>query len=61
MLQYCEQIDVNQGDEENTTPIIFALKNKKLEVVKYLISLPQTNINKASTKYGCPLHVAIEF
>jgi hypothetical protein len=59
LMVYCEYIDVNAEDSEKSTPFILAMKNKRHDTIKHILSLPQTNINKGSLKYGYPLHVAI--
>jgi len=53
------QIDLNSVDIEVSTPLVLAIKNKRKEVFKYLLSLAYVNINRGSVKYGYPLHLAI--
>jgi len=53
-------LDYNQLDEDESTPFILAIRNKRKDLVKFMLTLPQTNINKASKKHGHPLHLLIK-
>ena len=54
-------LDINRGDEDDSSPLVLAIKNKRKDFIKYLLaSVPQTNVNKLSKKYGHPLHLAIK-
>ena len=46
-------------DNEESTPLVLAIKNKRKDVFKYLLSLPYVNINRSSLKYGSPILLAI--
>ena len=59
VLNLCPNLDINKQDEEDSTPFLLAIKNKKTDFVKYMMTLSQTNINKGSVKHGFPLHIAI--
>ena len=52
--------DINKLDLDDSTPFILAIRNKRKDFVKALLKYPQTNINRASLKYGHPLHLAIK-
>jgi ankyrin repeat protein len=52
-------IDLNYKDKEGTTPICFAFKSNKWEIVELLMLNLKTNINLESPKFGCPLHFCI--
>ena len=51
---------MNCEDEEGSTPLLLAMKNKRMEFIKFLLGYPQTNVNKGCPKYGCPIHLAIQ-
>lgn len=50
---------LNAVDRDFSTPIILALKNKRISIVKLLLEHPKTCLKQSSMKYGTPLHVAI--
>ena len=50
---------MNAPDEDNSTALLLAMKQKRFEFVKYLLRLPQTKTNVYSLKYGLPIHVAL--
>ena len=52
-------LDLNAVDDDNSTALLLAMKQKRFDLVKYLLRLPQTKINIYSLKYGLPLHVAL--
>lgn len=52
-------LDLNAVDDDNSTALLLAMKQKRFDLVKYLLRLPQTMINVYSLKYGLPLHVAL--
>ena len=52
-------LEINAPDDDNSTCLLLAMKQKKIELVKYLLRLPQTRTNVYSLKYGLPLHVAL--
>ena len=52
-------LDLNAPDEDNSTALLLAMKQKRFEFVKYLLRLPQTKTNIYSIKYGLPLHVSL--
>ncbi|CDW80864.1 leucine rich repeat family protein [Stylonychia lemnae] len=58
-LNNITRVDINQLDEEESTPLLLAIKNKRKDFVKYLCKQPLVNINKGSFKYGYPLHMLI--
>ena len=43
-----------------STPIIYALKNGKMPIVKILLKNEKTCLRQASMKYGLPLHIALQ-
>jgi len=53
-------LDINRTDSDESTPFILSIRNKRKDFVKYLLTLPLTNINRPSLKYGHPLHLAIK-
>ena len=52
-------LDLNAADDDNTTALLLAMKQKRFDLVKYLLRLPQTKTNVYSLKYGLPIHVAL--
>ena len=52
-------LDVNALDEDKSTALVLALKQKRFEFVKYLLRLPQISTRICSARYGLPLHVAL--
>ena len=52
-------LDVNALDEDKSTALVLALKQKRFEFVKYLLRLPQVSTSICSVRYGLPLHVAL--
>ena len=50
---------LNSVDRDFTTPLILALKNKRMAIVKDLLEQPRTCLRQASMKYGTALHVAL--
>ena len=52
-------LDLNACDEDNSTALLLAMKQKRYDFVKYLLRLPQIKTNVYSLKYGLPLHVAL--
>lgn len=59
-MQFKVFFDINYTDDEMSSPLILAMKNKRFKLVKYLLKLPQANLNVISRKYGHPLHIAIQ-
>ena len=49
--------ELNRKDEDNATALIYACKNNKKEAVKYLLSLPNIEINTLSDE-GTALHLS---
>ena len=52
-------LDVNALDEDSSTALVLAMKQKRFEFVKYLLRLPTVSTSVQSTKYGMPIHVAL--
>ena len=52
-------LDVNALDEDSSTALVLAMKQKRFEFVKYLLRLPSVSTSLQSTKYGMSLHVAL--
>lgn len=52
-------LDLNALDEDNSTALLLAMKQKRFEFVKYLLRLHQTKTSIYSIKYGLPMHVAL--
>lgn len=52
-------LDVNALDEDASTGLVLAMKQKRFEFVKYLLRLPTVSTSLQSTKYGMPIHVAL--
>ena len=52
-------LDVNAPDEDKSTALVLALKQKRFEFVKYMLRLPHVSTSVYSVKYGLPLHVAL--
>ena len=50
---------MNSVDRDFSTPIVLALKNKRINIVKMLLDYPKTCLKQSSMKYGTPLHVAV--
>ena len=50
---------LNSIDRDFSTPLILALKNKRMGIVRALMEHPKTCLKQASMKYGTPLHVAV--
>ena len=53
-------MDMNTFGDDSNTPLILSIKNKRVDIIKYMLQLPQVDINKCSKKYGHPLHMAIQ-
>ena len=51
---------VNAIDIEFSSPIIYALKNKRQQVIKTLLKVPKLCVKQASVKYGTPMHLALQ-
>eukprot|EP00347_Sterkiella_histriomuscorum_P006112 403354021 len=60
LLKNICKIDLNQLDEEDSTPLLLAIKNKRKDFIKHLLTLQVININRGSFKYGYPLHLLIQ-
>jgi ankyrin repeat protein len=58
-MQRSTSFNINKTDEDNSTVLVLALRQKRLEFVKYLLRLPQISTTIYSHKYGLPLHVAL--
>ena len=52
-------LDLNAPDDDNSTALLLAMKQKRFDFVKYLLRLPQIKTNIYSLKYGLPLHVSL--
>jgi hypothetical protein len=52
-------LDLNQKDSEGTTLFLLAIKNKRKDFIKYLMSLDTVDFTLGSQRYGYPLHNAI--
>ena len=50
---------MNAVDIDFSTPIIYALRNLKMPIVKVLLKNERTCLRQASMKYGTPLHLAL--
>ena len=53
-------LDINRADLDESTPFLLAIRNKRKDFFKYLMSLSWTNINRGSIRYGNPLHLALK-
>lgn len=53
-------LNLNVKDEDSTTPLVLAFKNKQLALISYLMRFPVLNLNEGSLKYGYPLHLGIK-
>ena len=58
ILQMQQQF-LNSIDRDFSTPLLLALKNKRVQLVKMLLEHPKTCTKQSSMKYGGPLHVAL--
>ena len=52
-------LDLNGTDHDNSTPLVLALKQKRIEFSKYLLRLPDIDLTITSQKFGSPLHLAL--
>ena len=52
--------NINKTDEDNSTALVLALRQKRFEFVKFLLRLPQISTMIYSHKYGLPLHLALQ-
>jgi hypothetical protein len=46
-------------DRDFTSPLILALKNKRMAIVRDLLDQPRACLKQSSMKYGTALHVAL--
>ncbi|CDW79052.1 leucine rich repeat family protein [Stylonychia lemnae] len=60
VLRACPKINLNQIDQDGTSPLILAFKNKQNKVISFLLKFPALNLNKCSSKYGFPIHIGIK-
>lgn len=60
MTRHATSFHVNRTDEDNSTALVLAIRQKRFEFVKYLLRLPQISTTIYSHKYGLPLHVALQ-
>ena len=51
---------INAVDQDFSTPLILALKNKKFAMINVLLKTRQVCYRQSSMKYGTPLHVALQ-
>jgi ankyrin repeat protein len=49
---------INSFDFDQTTPLIFALKNQRKNVIKILLENQKTCLTMRNLRFGSPLHVA---
>ena len=52
-------LNVNDVDEDNSSALLLSIKQKRFELVKYLMRFPKIQSNIYSIKFGLPLHVAL--
>jgi len=50
---------LNSVDRDFSTPLILAMKNKRMGIVRMLLDHPKTCLKQSSMKYGTPLHVVL--
>jgi ankyrin repeat protein len=60
MKRSLTSFNINKTDEENSTTLVVALRQKKFDFVKYLLRLPHISTTIYSHKYGLPLHIALQ-
>jgi ankyrin repeat protein len=60
-LLISKKIDINIKDNNSNTPLMLAVKSKNKEITKYLLNLPDININIANNLCQTALHIACNY